>query len=179
MNSTFLCDVTTCTGLDWDRVKPVIKIWRQRSKEWNWETLLGLTVPLGSVLTLETSWGQCEPVPFQMSEMSIALRQCPTVIWFLLEESESCTQNFLLSGHCFDPWNLISGTYLQVAFMGYLIETECLTVLKMLGSLKNRNICLSAYLILLKLIRRILEFKIRRIKRFASRAVYCALYIAV
>lgn len=35
---------------------------------------------------------------------------------------ESCTQTFLLSGHCIDPWNLIRRTYLQVALM---VETEC------------------------------------------------------
>lgn len=154
-------------------------MWRQGSRERNWERLLDLTVPLGSVLTLETSRGECEPVPFKKSEMSIPLRQCPTVIWFLFEEWESCTQNFLLSGRCIDPWNLISRTYLQVALMGCLVETECLIVVKMLGSPKNGNICLSAYLIVLKLIRRILEFIIRKIKHFPFWAVHYALYIAV
>lgn len=154
-------------------------MWRQKSRERNWEKLFDLTVPLDSVLTRETSRGECETVPFKKSEMSIPLRQCPTVILFLLEEWESCTQNCLLLRHCIDPWNLISRTYLQVALMGCLVETECLVVLKMLGNLKNGNICLSGCLIVLKLARRILEFIIRRIKPFPFWAVYCALCIAI
>lgn len=52
-------------------------------------------------------------------------------------------------------------------------------MIEMLGSPENGNIYLFACLIVLKLIRRILEFIIRRIKSLPFWALYCALYIAV
>lgn len=100
--------------------------------------------------------------------MSILVRRCPTVILFLLGEWESCTQDFLLSGHCIDPWNLISRTSGLAGMTG-----------RKLNVWSWSNICLFACLIILKLIRRILEFIIRRIKRLPSWALYCALYISV
>lgn len=49
----FLCDLTACTGFSWDRVNPAIQCEGR-----------GTGVPLGSILTPETSRGDCEPVPF-------------------------------------------------------------------------------------------------------------------